>query len=269
VTAGNTAPRFYPKSKPVDAELAATVQALTMAAVAGVPAYIVHLSAAPVLDAAIAARARGARVFVETRPLYLYLTAERFDADDAIAANYIGTPPLREKEDRARLWNGLETGGVDVVASDHVGFTAAQKYTPGATFDTVPKGVANVESLLPMLYSEGVASGRISLERFVQIIAANPARLFGLFPRKGTVAVGSDADLCILDPTIRRVLSGTDLHSAADLELFAGIEVAGWPAYTISRGDIVYERGTIVGRPGHGEFVRGEPPFRSVGGVGN
>jgi dihydropyrimidinase len=269
VAAGNTAPRFYPQSKPVDAELAATVQALSMAAVAGVPAYIVHLSAGAVLDAAVAARARGSRVFVETRPLYLYLTADRFDAEDAIAASYIGTPPLRREEDRARLWDGLETGDVEVVASDHVGFTAAQKYTPGATFDTVPKGVANVESLLPMLYSEGVRSGRISLERFVQVIAANPARLFGLYPRKGTVAVGSDADLCILDPTIRRVLSGADLHSAADLELFAGVEVAGWPAYTISRGHIVYERGNIVGRAGHGEFVRGEPLFQAAVGVGS
>lgn len=258
LAAGHTAPRFYPQSKPVEAELAATVQALTMAAVAGVPCYIVHLSAAGVLDAAIAARARGASVFVETRPLYLYLTADRFDADDATAARYIGTPPLRVEEDRARLWAGLAAGQVDVVASDHVGFTASQKYTRGDTFDTVPKGVPNLETLLPMLYSEGVAAGRISLERFVQVIATNPARLFGLYPRKGTIAVGSDADLCILDPKARRVLSGTELHSAADLELFEGTEAIGWPAYTISRGEVVYERGTIVGRPGHGQFVRGE-----------
>lgn len=259
VAAGHTAPRFYPKSKPVEAELAATIQALSMAAAVGVPAYIVHLSAAPVLDAAIAARARGATVFVETRPLYLYLTDDRFEADGPIAARYIGTPPLRTHEDRARLWDGLVAGEVDVVASDHVGFTAAQKYTPGDTFDTVPKGVANVESLLPMLYSEGVATGRMSLERFVQVIATNPARIFGLYPRKGTIAVGSDADLCLLNPNAHRILSGADLHSAADLELFEGTEVTSWPAYTISRGAIVYERGTLVAASGRGQFVRGAP----------
>lgn len=260
--AGRTAPRFYPQSKPVESELSATVQALTMAAVAGARCYIVHLSAAAVLDEAIAARARGASVFVETRPLYLYLTADRFDADDPTAARYIGTPPLRREEDRARLWEGLAAGEIDVVASDHVGFTAAQKYIPGDTFDTVPKGVANLETLLPMLYSEGVHGGRISLERFVQVIATNPAHLFGLYPQKGTISVGSDADICILDPNERRVLSGADLHSAADLELFEGTEITGWPAYTILRGEVVYEQGKVVGRPGGGSFAPGHVQAR-------
>jgi dihydropyrimidinase len=259
VAAGRTAPKFYAHSKPVEAELAATVEALSMAAVAGVPAYIVHLSAAAVLDATIEARGRGATVFVETRPLYLYLTADAFDADDRIAARYIGTPPLRREEDRARLWSALAAGEIDVVASDHVGFTASQKYTPGDSFDSVPKGVANVETLLPMLYSEGVAPGRITLERFVQVIATNPARILGLYPRKGTIAVGSDADLCILDPKARRVLSGANLHSAADFELFEGTEITGWPAFTISRGEVVYESGAVTGRPGHGRFIPREP----------
>jgi dihydropyrimidinase len=262
--AGHTAPRFYPQSKPVNAEISATVQALTMAAAAGVSSYIVHLSAAPVLDVALAARAGGANVAIETRPLYLYLTADQFDADDAVAARYIGTPPLRCEGDRARLWDGLAAGEIDVVASDHVGFTAAQKYTAGDTFDMIPKGMANVETLLPMLYSYGVNAGRLSLERFVQVIATNPARLFGLYPRKGAIAKGSDADLCILDPTARRTLSGSELHSDADLELFEGTEITGCPAYTISRGDVVYERGEIVGRPGRGHFVRGVPsPIRA------
>jgi dihydropyrimidinase len=257
VAAGHTAPRFYPESKPVEAELSATVQALSMATVAGVPSYIVHLSAGSVLDAAIAARAQGATVMIETRPLYLYLTAERFEADDATAARYIGTPPIRTGTDRARLWDGLATGEIDVVASDHVGFTAAQKYAPGDTIDTIPKGVASVETLLPMLYSEGVASGGLSLERFVQVIATNPARAFGIYPRKGTIAVGSDADICLFDPSARRLLRGADLHSAADLEVFEGTEVVGWPVLTISRGQIVYERGRITGHAGRGRFVGG------------
>jgi dihydropyrimidinase len=262
--AGCVAPRFYPQSKPVEAEVSATAQAIGMATVARVPCYIVHLSAAAVLDEAMLARARGASVFVETRPLYLYLTAASFEAEDAEAARYIGTPPLRQEEDRRRLWQALAAGDIDVVASDHVGFTAAQKYTPGDTFDTVPKGVANLETLLPMLYSEGVNRGRIPIERFVQVIATNPARLFGLYPQKGTIAIGSDADLCILDPNERRLLSGASLHSAADLELFEGIEVTGWPAYTISRGELVYERGAIVGQPGRGLFVPGSPPVGTL-----
>ena len=264
VDAGRVAPRFYPLSKPVDAEISATAQAMGMAAVAQVPCYIVHLSAAAVLDEAVLARARGVSVFVETRPLYLYLTAAEYAAEDSEAARYIGTPPLRREEDRTRLWRALAAGEIDVVASDHVGFTAAQKYTAGDTFDTVPKGVANLETLLPMLYSEGVHGGRITAERFVQVIATNPARLFGLYPRKGTIAIGSDADLCILDPNERRLLSGASLHSAADLELFEGVEVTGWPAYTISRGEIVYEHGVIVGQPGRGVYVPGQPPVGTV-----
>jgi dihydropyrimidinase len=259
LAAAHVSPRYYPQTKPVEAELSATVDALSMASVAGVPCYVVHLSAGPVLDAATAARARGASVHVETRPLYLYLTDDEFQADDATAARYIGTPPLRTDSDRARLWRGIAAGEIDVVASDHVGFTAAQKYTAGDTFDTVPKGVANTESLLPMLYSEGVRSGRMTLEQLVRLVATNPARIFGLYPRKGTIAVGSDADLCILDPNDRRTLSGAALHSAADLELFEGWEVVGWPAYTISRGDVIVERGQIVGEANRGRFIAGRP----------
>ncbi|HET7664650.1 MAG TPA: dihydropyrimidinase [Mycobacterium sp.] len=259
LAAGHVSPSFYAQTKPVEAELSATVDALSMASVAGVPCYVVHLSAGPVLDTAIAARERGASVHVETRPLYLYLTDDRFEADDATAARYIGTPPLRSDTDRERLWRGIAAGEIDVVASDHVGFTGAQKYTAGDTFDTVPKGVANTESLLPMLYSEGVRTGRVTLEQFVGLVATNPARIFGVYPRKGTIAIGSDADLCILDPNDRRTLSGASLHSAADLEVFDGWEVVGWPAYTISRGDVIVEHGKVVGGANRGRFIAGRP----------
>lgn len=259
---GRVAPRFYPDSKPVAAEISATAQAISMAAVAGVSSYIVHLSSAGALDQALAARAGGARVFVETRPLYLYLTAERFQADDPVAARYIGTPPLRTSGDLERLWTALAMGDIDVVASDHVGFTKAQKYRPGDTFDTVPKGVANLETLMPMLYSEGVGRGRLTLERFVQVISTTPARIFGLYPRKGTIAPGSDADLCLFDPLQRRRLSGELMQSAADLELFEGMTVTGWPAYTISRGKVIYDHGRVIAQPGRGRLVPGQLPQR-------
>ena len=257
--AGRLSPRYYPQSKPVEAEISATAEAINMAAVAEVPSYIVHLSAAAALDEALSARSRGVTVFVETRPLYLYLTADRFDADDEVAARYVGTPPLRQESDRDHLWQAITSQEVDVVASDHVGFTAAQKYVPGDTFDTVPKGVANLQSLLPMLYSEAVHRRGLPVERFVQLISTNPARLFGLYPRKGTIAPGADADLCILDPTERRILTSSLLQSAADLELFEGSEVTGWPVYTICRGSVVFEKDNVVGGAGHGRFVPGLP----------
>lgn len=258
---GKLSPRYYPQSKPVEAEISATAEAINMAAVAEVPSYIVHLSAAAALEEALSARSRGVRVYVETRPLYLYLTADRFEAEDHVAARYIGTPPLRNESDRDRLWQALASQEIDVVASDHVGFTADQKYVSGDTFDTVPKGVANLQSLLPMLYSEAVHRRGVSVERFVQLISTNPARLFGLYPRKGTIAPGADADICILDPSERRILTGSQLQSAADLELFEGTEVMGWPVFTICRGEVVFENDRVVGRPGHGRFVPGLPRF--------
>ena len=254
---GRYAPRFYPLSKPVEVEAAATSDAIALAAEAGVASYIVHLSSAAALDAVLVARSNGVRVFAETRPLYLYLTAERYDATDEVAARFIGTPPLRDAADRDRLWAALADGTIDTVGSDHVGFTKEQKYRPGDTFETVPKGSASVETLLPMLYSVGVREGRITPERLVQLTATNPARIFGLYPRKGTVSVGADADLCVFDPRSRRRLSGGLLHSAADLEPFEGMEVAGAVAYTISRGTVVYEGGVVVGSAGHGRFVPG------------
>jgi dihydropyrimidinase len=258
--AGLTAPQHYPKSKPVEVEVAATALALNYCAVAGIPAYLVHLSAAGALAEAQLARKRGQKVFVETRPLYLYLTKERFSAEDAVAARYVGTPPLRDVDDKDQLWLGLASGDVDVVASDHVGFTLAQKHQPGDTFENVPKGVANLETIAPMLYSEGVAAGRITLERFVQLISTNPAKIFGLYPRKGAIAEGSDADLMILNPADKRTLTATDMHSASDFELFEGITVNGWPAFTISRGEVVYDGSVVLSQAGRGRLIKGVKP---------
>jgi len=258
--AGHMTPRHYPDSKPAEVEVAATALALNYSSVAGIPAYLVHLSAAGALAEARLARRRGQKVFVETRPLYLYLTKERFSDDDAIAARYVGTPPLRDHDDKDELWAGLASGEVDVVASDHVGFTLAQKHQPGDTFENVPKGVANLETIAPMLYSEGVVAGRITLDRFVKLVAENPAKIFGLYPRKGAIAPGSDADLMILDPSDHRLLTATKMHSASDFELFEGMTVKGWPAYTISRGEVIYDGKDVLSKPGRGLLVKGTKP---------
>lgn len=258
---GHTAPRYYPKSKPTQVEVAATAQALNYASAAGIPAYLVHLSSAGALSEARMARAMGHKVFVETRPLYLYLTEERFQAEDAVAAKYVGTPPLRSTEDQRQLWAGLASGEVDVVASDHVGFTRAQKHQSGDTFETVPKGVANLETIAPMLYSEGVVAGRISPRQFVKLVSTNPAKIFGLYPQKGVIAPGSDADIMIFNPADERTLAAAAMHSASDWELFEGMRVTGWPAYTISHGEVIYDGATVLSHPGRGRLAPGRDPI--------
>jgi dihydropyrimidinase len=266
IESGRTAPRYYPESKPREVEVGATAQALNYASVAGVRTYIVHLSAATALEQARLARAGGQVVFVETRPLYLYLTDVKFQADEAIAARYVGTPPLRTEKDMAALWEGLASGEIDVVASDHVGFTSTQKYQLGDTFETVPKGVANLETIGPMLYSEGVRTGRLTLKRFVDLVSTNPAKIFGLYPQKGVLRVGSDADFCVFDPSDLRTLAASTLHSAADWELFEGVEVHGWPKYTISRGEVIYDGKEILSTSGRGQLVRGAAHNQALAG---
>ena len=243
--AGQRSVSLYPESKPLEVELAASERVLRMAAVTGVPTYLVHLSLASALEEALAARAQGQVVYVETRPLYLYLTEERFAQDDREAAKYVGTPPLRRPDDRERLWGGLTSNEIDVVATDHVGFAMADKHRCGDCFDDVPRGVANLETLIPMLFSEGVLKRRITLEHMVRLVATNPARIFKL-ASKGVLAVGADADICVLDPEKTQTLPLRPGHSASDFDVYAGYEVTGWPRYTISRGEVVFAEGEVV-----------------------
>lgn len=256
---GETSVRDYPASKPPEVELSATNRALSLAAAAGAQAYLVHLSLASALDSALVRRHSGQGVYVETRPLYLHLTADQFDQEEREAAKYVGTPPLRAASDRDRLWEGLAKGEIDVVATDHVGFTLGDKYRDGDTFDDVPRGVANLHTMIPMLFSDGVRSGRLTIEQLVQLVSSNPARIFGLYPRKGVIAVGSDADLCVFDPNKSLVLPPSPVHSASDFEIYAGQEVWGWPRYTVSRGDVVFAEDTMLATPGRGRFVAGKP----------
>ena len=257
--AGRLTPRHYAWARPPEIEGAATARAVRIGSVTGTPVYIVHLSSGEALGEAVAARRRGATVFVETRPLYLHLTAEAMDGSDAHAARYEGTPPLRTAADRERLWSGLADGEIDVVATDHVGFMLRDKYRPGDTMDQVPKGVANLQTLVPMLYSEGVRSGRLSMPRLVELVATAPARIFGLFPRKGTIAAGADADLCIFDPGTRRSIDARAMESRSDFDVYEGFEVTGWPVCTIARGEIVYRDGEVTATPGRGRFTPGAP----------
>jgi len=244
-------------SRPVLAERAAVQRAVAICEATGSPIYIVHLSSRSALQAARRGRGRGLPVFVETRPLYLYLTSEVLAEPQG--GKYIGSPPLREPGDVAAMWSGLADGSIDTLGSDHAPWSLPNKIDDRLDVTTAREGVADLETMLPMLFSAGVRTGRISLPRFVSLTSANPARLFGLYPRKGTIAVGSDADLVVLDPQLRRTIDGRSMQSKAGYSVYDGREVCGWPRFTVSRGDVVLEDGQVIAAPGRGHWLQRNP----------
>lgn len=246
--------RHFAESRPVLAEERAVRRAVAMCEETGAPIYLVHLSSERALRVCREARRRGLPVYVETRPLYLHLTRERFSEPDG--AKYIGHPPLREHEDVEALWEGLAAGTVQTVASDHAPWSLEEKLDPALTLENHRPGVNNLQVMLPMLYSEGVRTGRISLERFVAVTATNAARLFGLHPRKGTVRVDSDADLVVWDPHETKTIRGADGLSRAGFSIYEDREVTGWPRITLRRGVVVHRDGEIEGHPGMGRLAR-------------
>ena len=244
----------FPEARPVAAEVEAVDQAAALATATGAPVYIVHLSSALALASARRAQAAGLPVFVETRPVYLHLTGEVLAGPDG--GKYIGSPPLREPADVAALWSGLADGTIHTLGSDHAPWLLADKTDPALDVTNARQGVADLETLLPMLFSAGVATGRLSLPRFVELTSTAAARLFGLYPRKGTIAVGSDADLVVLDPQARRVIDGRSMQSRAGYSVYDGTTVTGWPRYTVSRGEVVLDGGEVTAPPGRGQWLR-------------
>jgi dihydropyrimidinase len=256
-TAGRTSLRHYAQSRPVVAEVVATERAVATAEATGAPVYVVHLSSERALAVCAAAQARGVPVYVETRPLYLHLTAERLAEPDG--AKYVGQPPLREQTDVDALWAGIRQGLVHTVCTDHAPWSLEAKLDPSLTITRLRPGVENLQTMLPMLYSEGVRAGRIPLGRLVEVTATNTARLFGLYPRKGVIAVGSDADIVVFDPERRRTIEASMLKSNADYSVYEGVAVTGWPEVTIRRGEIVFRDDQVVGAPGSGKLVSRGP----------
>jgi len=240
----------FADTRPVLAELTATQRAIAMCELTGAPTYIVHLSSARALQSCAEARARGLPLYVETRPLYLHLTRECYERDDG--ALFVAQPPLRDAVDREALWRGLADGTIDTMGSDHAPWTQAMKLSQHLDLWNMRPGVPELETMLPLLLSEGVLGGRISLERFVALTATNAARLFGLYPRKGTIAPGSDADLVIWDTHEPRPLRASAMHSRAGHTVYEGHPTRASVHTTIRRGEIVFENGKILGRPGSG-----------------
>lgn len=254
VAAGKTALSFYPGSRTVGAEAAATARAVAFAEQSGAPSYIVHLSSAAAMDEVRRGRDRGVPLWVETRPLYIFLTEERFEEPDA--GKYVGQPPLRSEADRQALWAALESGEIQTVATDHAPWFYADKVSPDLNLITTPPGVADLDVMLPLLWSEGVTTGRLSRQRFVALAATNAAKLLGLFPRKGTIAEGSDADLVLWDPNETRAVRAAEFASNGDYSPYEGWSVTGWPTLTISRGEVVVRAGEVSEDRGRGEVPR-------------
>jgi dihydropyrimidinase len=242
----------FADSRPVIAEEIATQRAVGISEATGAPIFIVHVSSERAMRAAEAGQARGLPVFTEVRFLYLHLTKERFDEPDG--AIYTGDPPLREKSDANYLWNAIAKGSAHVVDTDHVGYTREEKLDPSLDIINHRPAGNYLQVQLPLLYSEGVRTGRITLERMVALSSTNPAKLFGLYPRKGTIAVGSDADIVIWDPNLKRTVRNEDQLANARFSIFSGWEIVGWPVVTIRRGEVVYEDGKILAAAGSGQL---------------
>jgi dihydropyrimidinase len=260
VASGHTSLRYFPESRPVVAEVVATQRAVAFAEASGAPVYLVHLSSERALAVCADAKARGLPVYVETRPLYLHLTEAVFDEPDC--GRFVGQPPLRSASDVAALWAGLSQGLIDTVCTDHAPWSLAAKLDPELSIERLRPGVENLQLLLPMLYSEGVKSGRISLQRLVELTSSNAARLFGLYPRKGALVVGSDADVVVFDPHLERTVTASMLHSNADYSVYEGWQVTGWPVVSVRRGEIVFRDDQVLGQPGTGQVLTCGPAAR-------
>ena len=251
--AGHTDASYFPQSRPVEAERIATERTVAYCATTGAVTYVVHLSSRSALAACRTGRARGLPLYVETRPIYLHLNQDRFADPDG--AKYAGAPPLRTDADRVALWAGLNDGTVSTVCTDHAPWTLEQKLDPSLKASGLLHGMAELETMLPVLWSEGVHTGKLSRARFVEVTSTSAARLFGLYPRKGTIAPGSDADLVIWNPHETRTVDGSTMHSNAGYSPYDGWQVTGWPELTISRGEVVARGPEVVGKPGRGQLV--------------
>jgi dihydropyrimidinase len=264
LAAGRRAPRDHALTRPAALEAEATARAIAIAAVAQAPLYVVHLTCEGALQQVRLAQAAGGAVTAETCIQYLFCTAEDLDRPGFEGAKYVCSPPFRTRRDQEALWAGLRDGALDVVSTDHCPFNFGREKQRGRDdFSRIPNGVPAIEDRLVMLYHGGVNGGRLSLPRFVELTATAPARLFGLYPRKGILAVGSDADIVLWDPQARRTLSARTHHMAVDYNLFEGTVVTGAPAGTWVRGVQVVDGTRFIGRQGGGRFL----PRRSVGGL--
>ncbi len=259
---GKTAPRYHARSRPHTAEAEAVSRVIRLAETVGdVPIYVVHLSTASGLEEIRRGRSRGIPVFAETCPQYLLLDETRYDEPGLGGLKYVMSPPLRTREDAEALWEGLADGTIQTVGTDHCSFMFDRKKELGsASFVTCPNGAPGIEARMALLYSEGVETGRISLQRYGEITSALPARIMGLYPRKGAITPGSDGDIVVFDPRKKLTISNEILHENVDYTPYEGFEITGYPVMTMRRGEIIVENGELCAVPGSGRFIARNAP---------
>src|SRR3989440_492121 len=256
---GHTAPKYHALTRPTIAEAEGVHRAIAIAEMAESPVYIVHLSCADALNQVRQARDRGIPAFAETCPQYLFLSIDDY-GEDFDGAKYVMTPPLRDKSNQAELWKGIKMDDLQVISTDHCPFCMKEQKELGrADFTKIPNGAPGVEHRVPLIYNGGVVENRISLNRFVELTSTAAAKMFGLFPKKGTIAVGSDADIVIFDPEKEQTISAKSHHMNVDYSAYEGKKIKGVVETVLSRGKVVIDKGEFKGKSGNGQFLkRGE-----------
>ena len=254
---GKRAPIYHALTRPVTAEAEAVNRSIALAEMAGAPVYIVHLSSEDALNKVREARDRGLPAYAETCPQYLLLSVEELERPNFEGAKYVFTPPLREKHHLPKLWDGLKHDHLQVVSTDHCPFCFEDQKALGKDdFTKIPNGGPGVENRLQLIHHYGVNAGKITLNRFVELVSTTPAKLFGMYPHKGEIAVGSDADLVIWDPQAEHTISAATHHMRVDYSMFEGFQVKGNVSVVFSRGDVIVENQVFTGHAGRGRFIR-------------
>ncbi|MFQ6612504.1 MAG: dihydropyrimidinase [Fidelibacterota bacterium] len=258
--AGKTAPKWHALTRPTRMEAEAVHRTIAIAEVANAPLYIVHLSSSDALEQVTFARDRGRPVYAETCPQYLLLDLSYYEHEDFEGAKYVMSPPLREQWNQAELWRGLKSGDLQAVSTDHCPFRMEdQKVLGRELFTKIPNGAPGIENRMSLVYQAGVVEKRISLNRFVEITSTSAAKLFGLYPRKGTIATGSDADVIIFNPNHKEMISISNPrthHMNVDYNAYEGFEVQGFTETVISRGKVIIQDGDYLGQKGDGRFLK-------------
>ena len=254
---GKTAPKYHALTRPTKAEGEGAGRAIALAEMAGAPVYIVHLSCNDALKKVVEARDAGLPAYAETCPQYLFLDYTDYEKPGFEGAKYVMTPPLRPKENQAHLWRGLQFNDLQVVSTDHCPFCfKEQKELGREDFSKIPNGGPGVEHRMSLIYNGGVVGGKISVNRFVEVTSTSAAKIFGLFPKKGTIAVGSDADIVIFDPEEEMTISVKNHHMNVDYSAYEGFKVRGVTKTVLSRGKVVIDEGKFVGKAGDGQFLK-------------
>jgi len=257
LAAGKTAPKYHALTRPTKAEAEGVHRAIALAEIADTSVYIVHLSNSDALEEVTRARDIGVNAYAETCPQYLFLDYSVYEQPGFEGAKYVMTPPIREKWNQEKLWRGLKFNDLQVVSTDHCPFCFKEQKELGLNdFSKIPNGGPGVEHRMSLIYNGGVAQGRISLNRFVEITSTNAAKIFGLFPKKGTIAVGSDADIVIFDPNEEMTISAKTHHMNVDYSCYEGMTVRGVTKTVFSRGALIIDEGTYVGHKGQGSFLK-------------